>query len=145
MATLVVVLAMSYGRTGVDQRRDHAVLFDAAFEQVDGLAVDDPVYLAGIPVGRVTNFALMPDSRALTTLSVDSSIEVFADAAVAIHTDGLFGSKFVRLDPGGGSTKLLKDGDRIPYAQKAFMVSEVLNLIITQGRLVRDQMAPQAN
>ena len=67
---------------------------------------------------------------------MDSSVRLPADTSAAIHTDGLFGSKFVVLEPGGEET-YLGDGDVITFTQDAVIVSELLDLIIAEGRARR--------
>jgi len=60
------------------------------------------------------------------------------DTAAAIHTDGLFGSKFVILDP-GGDEKTLEDGSAIEFTQDSVVVSDLLDLIIREGKAARSQ------
>ena len=60
-------------------------------------------------------------------------IELPVDSSAAIHTDGLFGSKFVVIDP-GGDLAILEDGDEIQYTQDAVIVEDLLDLIISEGK-----------
>ncbi len=138
LLVLIAVLVLSYGRSAVDgDRPGDSVRLSAVFDQVDGLQVGDPVLISGVRVGRVAHLKLTEDYRARVAFDVENRTEIYADAAAAIHTDGLFGSKFVRLDPGGGAREQLGDGDVVAYTQKAFLVSEILDLIISAGRQAR--------
>ena len=77
----------------------------ATFNRIDGLAIGDSVQLAGVPIGKVASMALGPNFRAHVGLHVDdTAIALPTDSSVAIHTDGLFGRKFVMLEPGGDET-----------------------------------------
>jgi phospholipid/cholesterol/gamma-HCH transport system substrate-binding protein len=130
------ILALSYFGTrtrgaAADSREIHA-----AFNRVDGLSVGDEVQLAGVPVGRVAAMALQPNHRARLTLIVDDTVPLPTDTSAAIHTDGLFGRKFVLLQPGGDET-LLADGGVITFTQDSLVVSELLDLIIAEGRAQR--------
>jgi len=106
---------------------------NALFNRIDGLQPGDEVRMSGIPVGTVDTMVLGPDFRAKVTFRIDKAVSLPSDTAVAIHTDGLFGSKFVVLEPGGSETPLTS-GARITYAQDSVIVADLLDLIIAQGR-----------
>jgi phospholipid/cholesterol/gamma-HCH transport system substrate-binding protein len=137
VVVLGFAIAGSYGgqaveaETGFDQYR----LF-ANFNRIDGLRVGDEVFVSGVRVGAVDQVALDVAYRAQVTLRIDSSVRLPTDSAVAIHTDGLFGSKFVSLLP-GIEEKTLRGGDSLSYTQDSLIVSELLDLIIAQGKSVR--------
>lgn len=137
IAVFAAVLMLSY----VGTRMEHAAANDsryiyAVFNRVDGLTVGDEVQVAGVPVGRVAAMTLESNYRARLTLLVDDDISLPADTSAAIHTDGLFGRKFVVLQPGGDET-VLKDGGVITFTQDSLIVSELLDLIIAEGRAQR--------
>ena len=58
------------------------------------------------------------------------------DTSAAIHTDGLFGGRFLVLDP-GGDEETLGDGATIAFTQDAVVISELLDFIIAEGRAAR--------
>jgi phospholipid/cholesterol/gamma-HCH transport system substrate-binding protein len=118
---------------GSDGYQVHAV-----FDRIDGLVRGNPVYLSGIEVGRVAELTLLPDFRARVTLRLDPAIRLPMDTSAAVHTNGLFGSKFISLDPGGDDRKLAH-GDRIVFTQDALIVSELLDLIIAEGKAARSE------
>lgn len=139
MIVLGVVIAMSYGGQALTTRGDFGgYRLYALFNRVDGLNEGAPVYLSGIDVGRVDRMLLEPNYRARVTMAMKPGVDLPTDTAAAIHTDGLFGSKFVSLDP-GGSPEMLKDGDTITFTQDALIVTQLLDLIISQGRAARGQ------
>ena len=132
-----VLLALSYGGQAVlgggefSGYRLHVI-----FNRVDGLTEEAPVYVSGVEVGTVQQMALVENNRARVTLWIRPGIQLPVDTAAAIHTDGLFGAKFMTLDPGGADA-VLNNGDTITYAQDALIVSQLLELIIAQGRTAR--------
>ena len=137
IAVFAVVLMLSY----VGTRMQHAAAADsrriyAVFNRVDGLAVGDEVQVAGVPVGRVAAMTLESNHRARLTLLVDDDVPLPTDTSAAIHTDGLFGRKFVVLQPGGDET-MLKDDGVITFTQDSLIVGELLDLIIAEGRAQR--------
>ncbi|MBK8176811.1 MAG: MCE family protein [Rhodospirillales bacterium] len=105
----------------------------APFNRIDGLHVGDEVELAGIPVGQVDSLELDSDFRARVALRIDDDVRVPTDTSVAIHTDGLFGRKFVVLEP-GGSEDMVSEGGVLIFTQDSLIVSELLDLIIAEGR-----------
>ena len=105
----------------------------AVFDRVDGLFEGDEIRLGGIRVGTVGAQVLDQNFRAVVTLQIDDGLEIPVDTAAAIHTDGLFGSKFVVLEPGGDEV-LIEAGGEITYTQGAVVVGELLGLIIDEGK-----------
>jgi phospholipid/cholesterol/gamma-HCH transport system substrate-binding protein len=111
-------------------------LLSARFNQVDGLAIGNPVFLAGIRVGSVRSIELSPDSfKPVVTMSVRRGIAVPADSSALVMTDGVLGGKFVRIEP-GADTEAMKPGDRFGMVQDSVIV-EVLLQKIVQGAEAR--------
>lgn len=105
----------------------------ASFNRIDGLAEGDPVYLSGVRIGTVEKMHLDANFRAVVTFWINDAVLVPNDSSAAIHTDGLFGSKFVVLEPGAEETPI-KTGDVITFTQDAVVVTELLDLIIAEGK-----------
>ena len=130
-----LILAYSYAGNQIKAAGGTYTL-NAKFNRIDGLVDGADVFLAGIKVGTVSGQTLDDDYRAVVALKLDSGVKLPADTAVAIHTDGLFGSKFVVLDP-GGDEDILEAGDEITFTEDAMIVSELLELIISEGKALR--------
>ncbi|MHC8509760.1 MAG: MlaD family protein [Rhodospirillales bacterium] len=112
------------------------------FGRIDGLFPGDEVTLSGILAGTVETAVLNERYQAVVTLRINADIELPDDTSAAIHTDGLFGSKYIVLEP-GGSEDLLKDGSTIEFAQDAMIVSELLDLIIAEGHAAQAEARAQ--
>jgi phospholipid/cholesterol/gamma-HCH transport system substrate-binding protein len=139
LVVLALVLIVVYGGADKEARAELASYrVFAIFNRIDGLAVGNDVLVSGIPVGRVEGMDLDSDFRARVTMLIDRGVELPIDTAAAIHTDGLFGSKFVILDP-GGDEKTLKDGSTIEFTQDSVVVSDLLDLIIREGKATRSE------
>ncbi|MEO5337706.1 MAG: MlaD family protein [Magnetospirillum sp. WYHS-4] len=134
---LVAMLGLSYGG-GKDAAKTQAgeYALKAIFNRVDGLLEGDEVHLGGIRVGTVDRLSLDANFRAVATLRIRSSVKLPRDTSAAVHTDGLFGSKFVVLEP-GGEEENFKPGATIDFTQDAVIVGELLDLIIAEGRANR--------
>ena len=148
LSALLLVLAFFYaGRTHLSGGTKAGYALSATFNRIDGLFPGDPVRLGGIRVGTVAKAELDRNYRARLTFRMDDGIQLPEDTAAAIHTDGLFGSKFVVL-LAGGEDAILKPGGAITHTQDALIVSELLDLIIAEGRAARakqDAAAKAAN
>ncbi|MDD9879103.1 MAG: MlaD family protein [Magnetovibrio sp.] len=119
---------------GADAGADLVV--SGKFNKVDGLIEGSEVRLGGIRIGTVTGMALDGQYRAVVKFTIDAGYRLPKDTSAAIHTDGLFGSKFVVLEPGAEEAPL-KSGDEITLTQDAVVVSDLLDLIISEGRVAQ--------
>ncbi len=117
----------------------------ATFNRIDGLVAGSSVRLGGVQVGTVKSLSLDQHFRAVALLRIDTDIALPADTSIAIHTDGLFGTKYLELEP-GGDPEPFKNGDSIQFTQDALLVGDLLDLIIAQGRArlaeTKDKAAP---
>lgn len=105
----------------------------AGFSRSDGLIEGAPVRLAGINVGVVGGLELQGGFQSRATLLIDDGIAVPSDTAAVIHTDGLFGAKYVELEPGGASD-MLKTGDSISYTQDSLIVEDLLERLVAMAK-----------
>ena len=110
----------------------------AKFNKVDGLSEGSVVRMGGVRVGRVSKMYLDNYFRAIITMDVDSQYPYPTDTSAAIHTDGLFGEKFIVLEP-GAEENILNTGDEISLTQDAVVVSDLLELIISQGKIAKQK------
>src|ERR1700682_978138 len=95
----------------------------------DTLAPNADVEVAGVTVGTVKT-SDKGDPGALIDMSVDTKkVSVYRDASLQIRPHGVFGPKFVNLDPGTASAGGFADGGSIPLARTRISVDfeQVLN------------------
>lgn len=114
------------------------------FNKVDGLSEGSDVRMGGIRVGRVATMSLDDEYRAVVTMDIERGYKFPKDTSAAIHTDGLFGGKFVVLEPGAEEAPL-QTGDQFVLTQDAMIVSDLLDLIISEGKLARAKRAASKN
>ena len=94
-----------------------AIKVVAIFPNVGGVNVGTDVRIAGLKVGSVIKQQLDPASyQVKVTLAIDPEVKVPVDSSAAITSEGLLGSNYVALQPGGDTTPL-KDGDTITDTQ----------------------------
>lgn len=84
----------------------------ASFRSAEGVAVGSEVRLAGIRIGQVAAMTLDPASfRARTVMRLDDGVAIPADSSAIIASDGLMGSAYVEIMPGGALDDLAPGGE----------------------------------
>jgi phospholipid/cholesterol/gamma-HCH transport system substrate-binding protein len=120
----------------------------AHFDSIDGLGVGSDVRIAGIKVGSITGARIDPQSyRAAVDFTVQTSIRLPKDSAAVVSSDGLIGSKYLGLTP-GGDEQMLADGAEVTITQSSINVEQLLGKYIFGGGSLgsggANQGAPQA-
>ncbi len=67
----------------------------------------------------------------MISLKIDPAVNLPTDTSAAVHTDGLFGSKFIVLEP-GAEEEDLESGEEITFTQDALVDSDLMELIISK-------------
>lgn len=132
---LVVAIFISYGKSD-NATDDGSYDVSAVFGRIDGLGDEAEVRMGGVHIGYVNKAVLNENYRVNVTMSIDEGIILPTDTSAAIHTDGLFGGKFIELEPGGEETSL-QHGSNIDMTQSSVVVEELLELIISEGKAKR--------
>ncbi|WP_161890393.1 MlaD family protein [Pontibacter russatus] len=96
------------------------------YDDVDGLALSNPVVLNGIQVGSVQNMKLKPEmgNQIMVELDVMEEIQVGDSTIAALSNSGLLGSKAIVLYL-GNSTKVFDGGEKL-IAYKESSLSELI-------------------
>jgi phospholipid/cholesterol/gamma-HCH transport system substrate-binding protein len=129
----VIVLLIVGGVSGGFAATRAGYVVTARFDQADGLAVGNPVYLAGVQVGKVSAMRLDPKTlQPIVDMRIDDGIEIPIDSAAMILSDGVLGGKFIKIEP-GIETSYLKPGGRFDYVQDSVIVEELLQQIVNSA------------
>ena len=143
---LVVLLAIwfvlfAWDRTGGGEKAG-AVRVTALFPNASGVSVGTDVRVAGLKVGSVSGQKLDPQSyQVAVTLALDPSVKLPADSSASITSEGLLGSTFVALTPGGSPTPL-KTGDTITDTQGAMDLMALIGQFINKPSGDKPAAAP---
>jgi phospholipid/cholesterol/gamma-HCH transport system substrate-binding protein len=79
----------------------------AEFDNAEGIDIGTDVRLAGIKIGTVTGQSLNAENyMARLELTLDPKVSLSDDTAAKVTSEGLLGSKFISMEPGGSETKL---------------------------------------
>jgi len=133
--SVITALALVFGlfSAGGEAPPTDSYTVEARFNRIDGLASGGEVRMGGVRIGTVAGQSLNEHYQAIIELVIDKKIILPSDTSAAIHTDGLFGAKYVVLEP-GGEEEIIGDGGVITFTQDSLIVSELLELIIAQGK-----------
>ena len=133
----LVLLVLVYAKEdGPKSKADAGYLLNARFKRADGIMVGSKVRVSGVTVGKVVEQRLGPDFRAELALRISPAVQLTADTAAAIQTDGLLGAKYIELKPGGDDI-MLKPGQEITFTQDAMVLEELVDMIIQQAKAKR--------
>jgi phospholipid/cholesterol/gamma-HCH transport system substrate-binding protein len=116
----------------------------ASFNRIDGVLIGDDVRLAGVDVGKVVAAKLSEDFSSVLTFEINSDVLVPEDSGASIFTNGLLGSKFIEIEPGGMEDYLV-DGDYISYTQDALVIEELLDRIISIGKSKKNKSGEKSD
>jgi len=126
----VAVFFLIFAYTSADLRRVDGYELVARFDRVDGLAPGDEVRISGVRVGSVVSQTLDEQSfLAEVRLSIDPSVELPADTAAEITSEGLLGGKYMALVP-GGAEETIPPGGIIQYTQSVPGLEQLLGQVI---------------
>jgi phospholipid/cholesterol/gamma-HCH transport system substrate-binding protein len=141
LAIVLVFTAMA--NRGVRPASESAMTLTASFNRSDGIQIGSPVRVAGIAVGSVTAAHLDSERKAVLTFNFTQPVALPDDTAAVIETDGIFGSKYIELRP-GGTEDMLKTGDAFLYTQDAVIIEDLVALIVQRAKDARAKTDPQA-
>lgn len=142
----IIVIAYSYLSDGRETVDDGYVL-TARFKAIDGISEGADVLLAGIKIGQVTKQWFESDSNsAMINMQIDTQYEIPYDSAAMILSDGIFGSKYVKVSP-GGEYDMLANGDEFEFVQDSIIFEELLEKIVvsSESKRVAKKAAHQNN
>ncbi|RDH80457.1 MCE family protein [Mycolicibacterium moriokaense] len=94
-------------------------VYRAMFSNVSGLAKGNFVRIAGVEVGKVKDIVLAPDTTVSVEFSADPSVVLTEGSRAVIRYDNLIGGRYLALEDGPGSARVLQPGATIPLAQTA--------------------------
>ena len=94
----------------------------AQLSDADALAPKAGVQIAGVKIGEVHTVDLHGDTALVTMDIYPQYSDIHSDARVLLRPHGLFGPKYIEIQPGTSTAPLLHDGDTIPGAQAVLPV-----------------------
>ncbi|MGL5719698.1 MAG: outer membrane lipid asymmetry maintenance protein MlaD [Alphaproteobacteria bacterium] len=113
----------------------------ARFERADGIIPGSEVRLSGVKVGIVTDLSVDTQAyQAVVTFQVPSNLKLPQDTVAEILGDGLLGSKFIALVP-GGDDESLSPGDVLEHTQSSVSLESLIGQLIFSSQDKEDEKA----
>jgi len=102
----------------------------AKFDNIDGINSGSDVKISGVKVGTVEEQILdEKDFRAVLKINLNNSVKLPSDSSAKISSEGLLGSKYLSISPGGDEENL-KDGEEIQFTQSSVSFEDLLGKFI---------------
>jgi phospholipid/cholesterol/gamma-HCH transport system substrate-binding protein len=121
-------LAFAYRSSRIDGTDGYELT--AKFSRVDGLERGADVRISGIKVGTVVAQSLDPKTfQADVRFSLPENIQLPIDSSAAVVSNGLLGSKYLALVP-GGDVEMLKPGGEVTLTQSSVNVEDLIGHFI---------------
>jgi phospholipid/cholesterol/gamma-HCH transport system substrate-binding protein len=129
MGAVVLVVAggfMAFAYEGSNLKPVDGYPIKAKFTTVAGVGLGTDVRIGGIKVGVVSGLALDPATyEAILTLQIKENLKLPTDSIAAVVSDGLLGSKYIKLDP-GAEEKMLAANATITHTQSSINLEELI-------------------
>jgi len=110
----------------------------AKFENIDGLNAGSDVKISGVKIGSIdSQFLDEKDFRATLKISIDKNIKLPSDSSAKVSSEGLLGSKYLSISP-GGSDENLQNGDEIQFTQSSVNFEDLLGKFIFSSEAKKD-------
>ena len=103
----------------------------ANFNRIDGINIGSDIRMSGIKIGNVFDIQLEKNKPTIF-FNFKKQILIPDDSSISIQTDGLFGEKYIAIEP-GGSESILKSGEQLYYTEDALLLEDLLKKIIELG------------
>lgn len=136
MGALVLIVAaafMVFAYQSSNLKPVEGYALKAKFDTVAGVGLGSDVRIGGIKIGVVSGMALDPETyKAVITFQVMSHVKIPADSTAAVVSDGLLGSKYLKIEP-GADEKLLAAGESITYTQSSVNLEELIGKMVFSG------------
>ena len=106
--------------------RGETIEYIASFNDVSGISTGSDIKLAGVNIGKVLSLNLDKDNyTAEMVLAIDKKINIPNDSEIIITSEGLLGSKYVSISP-GGSEIFLKKNEKFSFTQSSLSLNSLL-------------------
>lgn len=103
------------------------------FNNVSGLKKGNSIRFAGVVIGAVEKIEITSDTTVMVTLliSEDESKFIKTDSKVNISTEGLLGSKYIRITAGSQDLRSIQDGDHLSGIEPVDMDETMVSIAET--------------
>ncbi len=141
VGTFVLICALVFFFTSFNKSQSKTVSgyrLIAKFDNADGVNNGSDVKISGVKIGTVENQFLDAESfKATLQINIPNHIKLPSDSSIKISSEGLLGSKYLSISPGGDDENL-KDGDEIMFTQSSVNFEDLLGKFIFNSTEKKD-------
>lgn len=133
----------SFSKSKINSSNNYSLI--AKFENADGVAIGTDIKISGVKIGSVIDQSLDSQTfRAQLNLSISKDVILSSDSSAKIASEGLLGSKYIAITPGGDEENL-KNGDEIQFTQSSVNLEELLGKFIFSSNSTKDKKDENSN
>ncbi len=131
---LVAGFFLVFAYTSTRIKTDGGIEYNARFDRVDGLKVGSDVRMSGVKIGTIQLIKINPsDFIADVALPIMPQLKLPKDTSAEIITDGLLGSKYLALVPGGDDENIPPSGT-ITHTQSSVSLESLIGKMMFSGK-----------
>ena len=129
----VITIYILYNLLSINRKDgvEDYLIIESEFNQIDGIEQNSEVRISGMKIGKVISMEIKNNKPNLK-LGIKKNLNIPEDSSLSIQTDGLFGKKYLSLEP-GGSEIFLKNSEKIFLTEDSILVQDLLQKIIQIG------------
>ncbi len=136
VGTFVLLIAISvvFLSTKSTKIKNSGYVISAKFENADGINSGSDIKISGVKIGSVNDMQIDNETfQAVLKLNIYDYIKLPIDSSAKIVSEGLLGSKYIAITP-GGSEQILADNQEINFTQSSVNFEELLGKFIFNGK-----------
>ncbi|WP_374163972.1 MlaD family protein [Arcticibacter sp. MXS-1] len=123
-AVAIAILVIGYSFLKGNDVFSREQEFYAAYDNVEGLAVSNPVLVNGFQIGRVSALRLMENGQILAQLKINPDYEIPLSTIAHLESTSLLGSKAIVFELGRGD-KYAESGDTLRASVQKDLLQQV--------------------
>lgn len=110
------------------------LVLTAQFDRADGLTEGTDVKISGVRVGKVISVSVNPENfMGVVTFYISGGLKIPKDSSAAVHSDGLLGSRYLAVIP-GGEEENLDNGDAIENTTAAINIESLISSFLFSSK-----------
>ena len=132
LGVAITFFTISFKSSKISSDNGYKIL--AKFDNADGINIGSDIKISGVKVGTISEQNLDAESfQAVLKFNIYNHIKIPTDSSAKIVSEGLLGSKYIAITP-GGDDEFMKDGQEINFTQSSINFEELLGKFIFNGK-----------
>ncbi|MBM3589793.1 MAG: outer membrane lipid asymmetry maintenance protein MlaD [Alphaproteobacteria bacterium] len=128
----ITFFTISFKSSKISSDNGYKIL--AKFDNADGINIGSDIKISGVKIGTISEQNLDAESfQAVLKFNIYNHIKIPTDSSAKIVSEGLLGSKYIAITP-GGDDEFMKEGQEINFTQSSINFEELLGKFIFNGK-----------